>query len=59
MPNTAFEDGYQREILQIESGYQNTNKMRDVSYFLRTRAQEIDDRECIFNYSKFKDVFDF
>jgi hypothetical protein len=59
MPNEALEKGYQRKIERIEFGYQNDNKERNTSYFLKTRAQLTEQGDHIFNYSKLGNGIDF
>ena len=59
MPNEAFANGYDAKMERVESGYQNENKPRNSSYFLRIRATKSKERGYNFNYVKFKDGVSF
>lgn len=59
MPHMAPQSGYQNHYTRKEFGYQNENKERDGSFFLRTRRQTRPDGSVQYNYTKIYNGFFF
>lgn len=59
MPHTAPIKGYIKEIKRSEIGYENIKKPVNTSYFIKTRAKDINTADLQFNYAKILNGIDF